>query len=117
MQPQRQEEKDMFVFQKQPTVAHQSPSNIKKQRSYLENMENKTIKYASSNKSLIILKIPNFLKNIAAVQKPEKQEIMKNQISKFESKCKDFLLTTFLLFIKKVHKHYLQCFDLSIFII
>ena len=107
----------MFVFQKQPTVAHQIPSNIKKQRSYLENMENEAIKYASSNKSLIILKILNFLNNIAAVPKPEKQEIMKNQISRFESKCKDFLLTTFLLFIKKVHKHYLRCFNLSIFII
>ena len=91
----------MFVFQKQPTVAHQSPSNIKKQRSYLENMENKTIKYASSNKSLIILKIPSFLKNIAAVSKPAKQEIIKNQISGFKSKCKDFFINNFFIIYKK----------------
>ena len=69
--------------------------------------------HASSNKSLPIPKIPNLPKNIAAVPKPDKQEIIRNQISWFKYKCQDFLLTTFLLLMKKAHKHYLRCFNLS----
>ena len=66
------------------------------------------IEHASSNKSLPIPKIPNLPKNIAAVPKPDKQEIIRNQISWFKNKCQDFLLTTFLLLMKKAHKHYLR---------
>ena len=48
-------------------------------------MVNETIEHASySNKSLPIPKILNLPKNIAAVPKPDKQVIMKNQISRFK---------------------------------
>ena len=47
-------------------------------------MVNETIEHASSNRSLPISKIPNLPKNIAAVPKPDKQEIIRNQISWFK---------------------------------
>ena len=57
----------------------------KKERSHLKNMVNETIEHTSySNKSLPIPKILNLPKNIAAVPKPDKQDIMKNQISRFK---------------------------------
>ena len=40
-------------------------------------MVNETIEHASSNRSLPIPKISNFPNNIAAVSKPDKQEIIK----------------------------------------
>ena len=48
------------------------PIKGKEERSYLKNTVNETIEHASSNKSLPIPKIPN------------KQEIMKKQISRFK---------------------------------
>ena len=47
-------------------------------------MVNETIKHASSYKSLPILKIPNLPKSIAAIPKPDKQDIIKYQISRFK---------------------------------
>ena len=44
----------------------------------------KQLNIASSNKSLPIPKIPNLPKNTAAVPKPDKQEIIKNQKSRFK---------------------------------
>ena len=43
-----------------------------------------TIEYASSKKSLEIPEIPSLPKNIAAIPKPDKQEIISNQISRFK---------------------------------
>ena len=60
------------------------PIKGKKERSYLENMVNEMIEHASSTKSLPIPKIPNLRKNIAAIPKPDKQEIIKYQISRFK---------------------------------
>ena len=40
-------------------------------------MGNETIEHASSNRSLPIPKFPKFPNNIAAVSKPDKQEIIK----------------------------------------
>ena len=60
------------------------PIKGKKERSYLKNMVNETIKHASSYKSLPILKIPNLPKSIAAIPKPDKQDIIKYQISRFK---------------------------------
>ena len=62
----------------------EKPIKGKKERSYLKNMVNKTIKHASSYKSLPIPNIPNLPKSIAAIPKPEKQEIIKYQISRFK---------------------------------
>lgn len=60
------------------------PIKGKKEKSYLKNMVKETIEYASSKKSLEIPKIPNLPKNIASVPKPDKQEIINNQTSRFK---------------------------------
>ena len=48
-----------------------------------------TIQYASSKKSLEIPEIPNLPKNIAAIPKPDKQEIINNQISTITHKISE----------------------------
>ena len=60
------------------------PIKGKKNNLYLKNMVMETIKYASCKKSLEIPEIPNLQKNIAAIPKPDKQEIINNQISRFK---------------------------------
>ena len=74
----------MFLFSKITNNWSSKPIKGKNERSYLKNMVNEMIEHASSDKSLPILKIPNLPKNIAAVAKPDKQEIIKNQISRFK---------------------------------
>ena len=49
-----------------------------KENSYLKNMLRKTIEFAAAKQSLEIPKIPNLWKNIAYVQKPDKQGIINN---------------------------------------
>ena len=77
-------EKRYVCFSKITNSWSSKPIKGKKERSYLKNMVNETIEHASSNKSLPILKIPNLPKSIAAVLKPDKQDIIKNQISRFK---------------------------------
>ena len=77
-------EKRYVCFSKITNSWSSKPIKGKKERSYLENMVNEMIEVAYSTKSLPIPKIPNLPKNIAAVPKPEKQEIIKNQISMFK---------------------------------
>ena len=77
-------------------------------------MVNETIEHASSNRSLPIPKIPNFPNNIAAVSKPDKQEIIKKiKYLGLSKSVKIFYWRLFLVPIKEVHKHYLRCFNLS----
>ena len=55
----------------------------KKDNSYLKEMVQETIKCAASKTTLQIPVIPSSPENIANVQKPNKKEIIKEQISRF----------------------------------
>ena len=54
-----------------------------------------TTEFASSKQYLELPKIPNLPKNIASFPKPDNQDIINNQISRFEWKCYVFLLIHF----------------------
>ena len=59
-------------------------------------MMRETTEFASSKQYLELPKIPNLPKNIASFPKPDNQDIINNQISRFEWKCYVFLLIHFL---------------------
>ena len=56
----------------------------KKDNSYLKEMVQETTKYAASKPTLPIPVISSLSENIANMQKPNKEEIIKNQISRFQ---------------------------------
>lgn len=59
------------------------PIKEKKDRTYLRNMVLETIQLAREKKTLPLPAIPNLPKNIASTPKPDKLEVIKNQISRF----------------------------------
>ena len=62
------------------------PIKGQKDRTYLHKMVNETVECAAKNKKLPKPKIPKLPANIASVERPNKLEVMKNQISRFGSK-------------------------------
>ena len=60
------------------------PVKAKKDNFSLKEMVEETAECAGSKTTLPIPVIPNLLKNITNVQKPNKEEIIKNQISRFQ---------------------------------
>ena len=77
------EERYNVCFSKITNCWSSKPIKEKKENSYLKSMVLETIEYASSKKILEIPEIPNLPKNIAAIPKFDKQEIINNQISRF----------------------------------
>ena len=59
------------------------PIKEEKDRTYLRNMVKQTIELVRSKKSLPAPAIPNLPKNIAPTPKPDKQEVIQNQKSRF----------------------------------
>ena len=55
-----------------------------KEKSYLKSMLREMIEFACSKQSLEIPNIPNLPKNITSIPKPDKQDIIKNQTSRFK---------------------------------
>ena len=59
------------------------PIKEEKDRTYLRNMVKETVELARSKKTLSAPSIPNLPKNIAHTPKPDKQEVIYNQKSRF----------------------------------
>ena len=60
------------------------PIKANKDNSYLKEMVQETVECAASKITFLIPMIPSLPENIANVQKPNNEEIIKNQISKFQ---------------------------------
>ena len=76
----------MLVFPKIAKTWLPKPIKAKKDHSYLKEIIQETIECAASKTTLQIPVIPSSPENIANVQKPNEEEVIKEQISRFHGK-------------------------------